>query len=103
MEFTTIEGTLIGFAILVVAICLWLIIKSFKGKKVEQTSVDEFTSTQEQETQVQDEDPVACASCRREITGKVKTIKGDTEKTKLCKRCYRSLIKGKMPTFEEIE
>ena len=114
MNFTTIEGLMIGLTILVVAICLSVILKTIKQKKVkrqeeEYVKEDPYNYRPKNPTRLKEEyrdevnNPTFCSSCGVNITGKIKMIKGDTQKTKLCKRCYRSLKKGKVPQFEDYE
>jgi len=97
------EGMMVILAIVVIAICiaiLWKYIPKFLQKnKQETTGVDEPVGI---EAEQEDSEPIFCASCNKQILGKIKTIKGDTQHTKLCKRCYRSFMKGKMPRFEDV-
>jgi len=121
MNFTTTEGMLIGLAIIVVAICFWVIIKTIKNKRQSEESSEVEDSSEESEKKDEGEDefviefdddseeetpqpqpeeesePIYCSCCGKDTNGKVKRIKNDPEKHELCKRCYRSFMKGKMP------
>lgn len=110
MNFTMIEGTMIGLAILVVAICFYSIVKNLKNKNkkpeenLEDNTLREEATPHEDVTEQkifeEEVEPIYCSACGKDTMGKTKYIKGDTQKTALCKRCYRSFMKGRIPNIE---